>query len=164
MIRFLIFAAATWGIVVLTDWKAVEPYEEIPWDLEATPLQIKTDSTLGSGDMILVQMYDKDSSSIGMVKVYFEPQMGYDIAFCTSVWFTELPVQPPGEVEKIWTIAKTETAIIITCNGVEVLNYLFADSSMSDCVPRMDSCRAGGDNTLGPGGNTSPDKDELYIG
>jgi hypothetical protein len=88
--------------------------------------------------MILVQMYDKDSSSIGMVKVYFEPQMGYDIAFCTSVWFTELPVQPPGEVEKIWTIAKTETAIIITCNGVEVLNYLFADSSMSDCVPRWD--------------------------
>eukprot|EP00116_Pleurobrachia_bachei_P013697 sb/3473959/ len=142
--------------------------------------------------------------------------MGYDITYCTSVWFTELPVQPPAEVEKIWTIAKTETGFIIICNGVEVLNYLFADSSESDCVTtwdgdvveqivfaefyfrpasdfyragkvpnlmqiilgglmvrlvdmhllrfRMDSCGAGGDNTLGPRGNTSPDKDELDIG
>ena len=50
--------------------------------------------------------------------------------------WTDFPVQPPTEMEKIWTITKTETAFIITCNEFEVLNYLFADSSDSKCVPK----------------------------
>ena len=55
---------------------------------------------------------------------------------CTSDTngFNKLTVQPPEEVEKIWTITKTETALIVTCNNVEVLNYLFADSPKSNCV------------------------------
>ena len=46
-----------------------------------------------------------------------------------------MPVQPPVEIDKIWMITKTETALIITCNGVEVLNYLFADSLDTNCGP-----------------------------
>ena len=106
----------------------------IPWDLEALSLQLKTDSTLESGERIDVQMYT-DGSYIGNVEVYFSSTMQYWIQYCTS-GRTNLPVQPPVEVDKIWTITKTDTAWIITCNGVEVLNYLFADSSYSDCVPK----------------------------
>ena len=51
--------------------------------------------------------------------------------------YKDLPVQPPAEVDKSWTISKTETAIIITCNDVEVLNYLFADSSGDECVTKL---------------------------
>ena len=108
--------------------------QKIPWDLEGTPLQIMTDSTLGSDELIDVRMYDKDSSYIGFVAVKFSSPMQYFIGGnCITEW-TDLSVQPPVEVNKIWTIAKTETAWIITCNGVEVLNFRFADSSAGTCV------------------------------
>ena len=54
-------------------WTAVEKSVQIPWDLEATPLQIKTDSTVGSGNEVYVIMYDKDGTEIGDVAVYFFP-------------------------------------------------------------------------------------------
>ena len=107
----------------------------IPWDLEGTPLQIKTDSTLGSDEWIRVGMYDKDDTYISNVQVLFTSPIKYKIGYCTGTYM-ELPVQPPVEVDKIWTIIKTETAFIITCNDIEVLNYLFADSSQYDCVTK----------------------------
>ena len=108
----------------------------ISWDLEATPLQVKTDSALGSDDWIEVYVYDKDSNLKGGAGVRFTSPMLYGIGGCTPDW-AELPVQPTIEVDMIWTYTKTDTAFIITCNGVEVLNYLFADSPIStDCVSR----------------------------
>ena len=107
---------------------------KLPWDLEATPLQIKTDSALGSGEMINVRLYDKDGSD-NFVTVKFSSSIQYRIYRCTNQ--RDLPVQPPVEVDKIWTINKTETALIITCNNVEVLNFLFADGSGNDCVTKL---------------------------
>ena len=95
---------------------------------------------MGSNDEIYVAMYDKDGTKIGNVAVYFDT-MRYKILHCTSTTttntWTDLPVQPPVEVEKIWTFTKTETAITISCNGVEVLDYQFADSPDSDCVTKL---------------------------
>eukprot|EP00116_Pleurobrachia_bachei_P010086 sb/3470348/ len=129
MIRLLLFTAALCGTVILTaDWTAVERGVNIPWDLEGTPLQIKTDSTLGSDNQIRVYIMLK---SYGYVNVKFSsPIMQYYISYCTSGW-TNLPVQPPVEVDKIWTITKTETTLTITCNNVEleVLNYSVAGSN-----------------------------------
>ena len=80
-----------------------------------------------------------DNGYIGNLRVKFSPAMTfkYWIAWCNQ-GYTDLPVQPPVEVDKLWTITKTETALIITCNDVEVLNYLFADSSKSNCVTQWD--------------------------
>ena len=108
---------------------------QIPRDLEATPLQIKTDSTLGSSELMIVYMHNKDMKFISTVRVKFSSPMQYLVLYCIS--WTDLPIQPPVEVDKIWTITKTETALIITCNNVQVLNYLFADSSDSRCVTKM---------------------------
>ena len=105
---------------------------KIAWDLEAAPLQIKTDSELASYDHILVTMYDKDSNDISTVSVRFSSAMDYAIGKCVQD-FANLPKQPPVEVDKIWTIAKTGAAWIITCNDVEVLNFLFAESSKNSC-------------------------------
>eukprot|EP00116_Pleurobrachia_bachei_P012374 sb/3472636/ len=80
-------------------------------------------------------MIDNNGSTISNVIVSFSSPMQYSIGYCTSS-LTDLPVQPPVEVDKIWTITKTETALIITCSNVEVLNFLFADSSESQCVSR----------------------------
>ena len=126
---------STYIIYCISGWIAVEQDESIPWNLERTSLQIRTVSTLGSDEHIYMWMYDKDSSFISNVRVKFSSPMQYGINYCTSSW-TDLPVQPPVEVEKTWTITKTETALTITCNNVEVLNYLFADSG-SNCVTRV---------------------------
>ena len=66
--------------------------------------------------------------------VQFTSLIKYRINFCNT--WTDLPTQPPDEVDKIWTFNKTSTALIISCNGVEVLNYVFSDTSNDDCVPR----------------------------
>eukprot|EP00116_Pleurobrachia_bachei_P012768 sb/3473030/ len=118
------------------NWKTVRKGVTISWDLEETPLQIKTDSTLGSGVQMWMKMYDNEENPIAYVAVKFSSSLTYKIGKCIENW-TDLTVQPPVEVDKIWTITKTETALIITCNDVEVLNYLFTDSSNSNCVPKL---------------------------
>eukprot|EP00116_Pleurobrachia_bachei_P010453 sb/3470715/ len=138
MIRLLLFTATLCGTVICSEeWTAVNRDVILPWDLEETSLQIKTNSTLGSDDMIWVRMYDKDGGYISIVGVKFSSTMQYWIHACTSN-YTHLPVQPPEEVDKIWEIEKTDTALIITCNDVEVLDYQFANSSDSRCVPKLD--------------------------
>ena len=106
----------------------------IPWDLEGTSLQIKTNSTLGSGDAIMMTMYDKDNIYINDVNVSFSAALQFQIGWCN--YYKDFPVQPPVKVEKIWTIAKTETAIIIVCNNVEVLNFVFTDGVLDECVTK----------------------------
>ena len=80
-------------------------------------------------------MYDKDGYYITELSLRFYSTMRYTISHCTS-GTKDLPVQPPGEVDKIWIITKTENAIIITCNDLEVLNLVFADSSGSSCATK----------------------------
>eukprot|EP00116_Pleurobrachia_bachei_P014173 sb/3474435/ len=94
------------------------------------------DSTLGSDELLRVGMYDKDGKYLSYVVLQFSSPMQYQIRYCSNS-NTVFPVQPPVEVDKIWTISKTDAALIITCNGVEVLNYQFADSSNSECVTRL---------------------------
>ena len=107
----------------------------ISFDLESTPLQIKTDSITGSGEWIAVTAHTEDESYIGGVWVQFSSPVQYFIDYCTSPW-TSLPVQPPDEEDKTWTIRKTATTLSIECNGVEVLNYQFSDSSNGNCVSK----------------------------
>ena len=114
---------------------------KIPWDLEEKPLQIKTDSKLQLGigeiEKISVFMYVKESTSyFSYVAVKFTSIMQYRIGYCTGNTSPDLPVQPPVEADKIWTFTKSETALIITCNNVEVLNYLFTDGSYNSCFPK----------------------------
>ena len=83
-----------------------------------------------------MNMYDKDNNSIGGLAMKFSSLIKYWLRHCTN-GYIDLPVQPPVEVDKIWTFTKTHTALIITCNGVEVVNYLFADSSSDNCVAKL---------------------------
>ena len=111
----------------------------IPWDLEETPLQIKTDSTTGSSNMpnmIVVNLNDMNGDRNNGLVFWFTSPMTYIIAACTKSG--DLPVQPPVKVEKIWTITKTETAWIITCNNVELVNLLFTESSDVRCASTWD--------------------------
>ena len=67
-------------------------------------------------------------------KVSLDSPMEYWIDDCMpSNKMIDLPTQPPDNGDKTWMFTKTSTAFIISCNGVEVLNYVFSDSSKSNC-------------------------------
>eukprot|EP00116_Pleurobrachia_bachei_P009195 sb/3469457/ len=134
MIRLFLFTAALCGtVVVLTEWTVVERNVNIPWDLEKQPLQIKTNSTEGAKESMMVTMKYKNTILIGAVSVFLDYTTRYSIDQCTDS-FQDLPIQPPVEMEKIWNITKTETALIIKCNDVELVSLLFAESSQTNCV------------------------------
>ena len=104
-----------------------------------------------------VWMFAADDSFRGL-RVVFKSPMRYLIESCTN-WIT-LPVQPPEEVDKTWKFRKTATALSIECNGVEVLDYQFSDSSKSECVPKW-----GGDvieTVLIPNGDSASDFYGIY--
>ena len=121
--------------ISVTIWSPVVRDTIIPFDLESTPLQIKTNSTAGSGENFRVTTLTASESSVGGLQVAFRSQVEYKMNYCVGS-FTNLQAQPPDEVDKVWTISKTDTALIIECNGAEVLNYQFSSSSDTDCVSK----------------------------
>ena len=108
-----------------TAWQTVKCDLRIPFDLENNHLQIKTDSITGSYDWINIWSYTDADVYIGAVRVIFNLSFGYWIDYCMD-GDQVLPIQPPDDIEKIWTFAKTSTALTISCNEVEVLKYVFS--------------------------------------
>ena len=109
----------------------------IEYDLEENPLQIKTDSVVGSGELVLVVLYTDQEEYISDIRLDLSSSATpkYKIQPCTPP--TIFPVDLPVEQDKIWTITKTATALKIECNDVEVVDYLYSDSSDSRCVTRF---------------------------
>ena len=121
---------------VSSEWADVTLEVLIYYDLEAHPLQIKTDSEAIDRDLVWVKFYKTGSSTIiGEVILYLYDPPQLKIGYCvtTKLFF---PVTPSVEQDKIWTLTKTDTGLKIECNGVEVLNYLFSESTLSNCVTR----------------------------
>ena len=81
-----------------------------------------------------VMTFNADDNYIGTVTVKFTSYIKYYIYSCAR--WTYFPVQPPVEMNDIWTIRKTATGLSIEHNGVELLNYRFSDSSDEDCLSR----------------------------
>ena len=110
------------------NWTVVWP--EI--DLETTPLEIKTDSTIGSEDEVYVYFYTSGRDLVGYVQLRFSSTPEYYIWPCID--WTNFPVSLPTEVEKVWRITLNRNSgirLLIHCNNVEVLNILMSDSTCS---------------------------------
>ena len=102
----------------------------IEWDLESTPLEIRTNSVLGSGDQVWVFFYSAEGLA-GGVHLHFTSTLNYWLSYCTTS-YTNLPVTPPSANEKVWRITITRTAgvrVVIHCNEVEVLNTLVSEAT-----------------------------------
>ena len=115
--------------VLSGDWTAV--YPEI--DLETTPLEIKTDSTIGSGDKVYAWFYTSGGDYVGYVHIYFSSTPQYYISYCMSS-YTNFPVSLPTEVEKVWRITLNRNSgirLLIHCNNVVVVNILMSSSTCS---------------------------------
>ena len=103
---------------------------KIDFNLENFPLQIKTDSEVGSDEESRVRFYDSQEDLIGGIYLYFESTPQYYISYCSSS-HVDIP-NLPSETEKVWTITFTRTSDVVTlvvhCNEVEVINVVISDS------------------------------------
>ena len=114
----------------MTGWIAVQRDVDIEYDLETTPLEIRSDSELGSGDLVYVYFYTSQGDSAGGVwfKLTSPPQ--YNIYYCTP--WTNFPTDLPTARVKVWRITVIRSSGIIglqiLCNGEEVLNTVLSDS------------------------------------
>ncbi|KAL5263941.1 hypothetical protein ACHWQZ_G005133 [Mnemiopsis leidyi] len=112
-----------------SDWTAVKPAV----DLETTPLEIKTNSTLESGDRVYVLFFNSQGEYAGVVYIYFISTPKYWLYWCSS--YTNFPSNLPAAVDKVWRISLNKTSGIrlqIHCNDVEVANFLLSDDTCSN--------------------------------
>ena len=99
-------------------------------DLETSPLEIKTDSSVGSNEEVIVWFSTSEGDRAGDVILYFTSTPQYELWACTSR--TNFPTELPTDTNKVWRITLTKTSgirLVIHCNDVEVLNVLMSDST-----------------------------------
>ena len=114
-------------------WIPVRRDEALDHDLESFPLEIKTDSALGSGDEVGVIFLSAEKEYAGGVALHFTSTPQYFLGWCNK--WTNLPVNPPSPTVKVWHITLTRTAgvrLVIHCNDVEVLNKLLSQATCSE--------------------------------
>ena len=74
----------------------------IEFDLEAFPLQIKTDSSTGSEDRVRVYFYTPAEEWIGSIALMFSDPPTYHFRWCTT-GATAFSTSLPEEQDKVWT-------------------------------------------------------------
>ena len=119
--------------LLFTGWTQVQRNMYIDADLESSPLEIKTDSSLGSDEIVDVNFSTSGGFSAGGVILHFTSTPQYQIKRCT-ISRTNFPTELPTDMEeKVWKITLTKTTgIVILCNGKEVLNFPFSHSTCED--------------------------------
>ena len=118
----------------MTGWIATQLNVKIDYDIERTPLEIRSNSELGSGDQLFVNFYPFSFSrgeQAGGVSFELTSTPKYCLYMCRSCW-TNFPTDLPTARTKIWRITVIRSSVIIgvqiLCNGEEVLNIVLSDS------------------------------------
>ena len=124
--------------LIFLEWTAAgERNQFVEFDLESTPLQVFTNSEIGSGDLMWVQFFDANESSGkgGGITLYFDSQPKYDLGYCVAR--VDVPVNKLGtDKNRIWTIKKENTRMKLVCNGVEIFDIETQTSTKSECRTR----------------------------
>ena len=116
-----------------TGWIAVTQRDVyIDYDLENSPLQIRTNSVEGSDEQVELHLYTAQKNYTADVFIYFTSPPQYLLGLCTS-FRTNFPTTLPSEIEKVWTITLSRTSgerrVVIHCNNKEVINVVMSHTS-----------------------------------
>ncbi|KAL5255477.1 hypothetical protein ACHWQZ_G010898 [Mnemiopsis leidyi] len=127
--------AVFFGAALANDgWITVERNVFINYDLENSPLQIKTDSVVGSDEQVYVSFRTAQNYDAGDVSLFFTSPPQYYLGYCTSLTIN-FPTVLPTETNRVWTITLSrvsgEIRVVITCNTVEVLNVVLSSTTCS---------------------------------
>ena len=119
-------------MVIIAGWIAVQRNVLIDFNPEEYSLSIKTDSTLGSNDEVLMELYkDSFGDIVGTLQIYFYSTPQYWICNCNfgrTYFLTDLP----SDNDKVWRVTLTRTSgirLVVHCNEEEVVNILMSDST-----------------------------------
>ena len=104
--------------------------------METFPLQIKTNSVLGSGDKSIIYFWD-DEIIAGILTIAFDSELVYHLSSCTdeSVQGIAVPTNL-SDGGQLWTIRKSDKLLTIECNDALVLQYKFTSSGNENCVSK----------------------------
>ncbi|KAL5248405.1 hypothetical protein ACHWQZ_G017548 [Mnemiopsis leidyi] len=113
------------------DWKAAQRYDEA--DLEETPLEFRTNSTLGSKAVSLVRFFHIEGSFAGGIYIYFDSDFYYSIENCIPR--TKLPANISSTTDKIWKVSLNRTSENVTlqidCDQANVVTISMSDTTCS---------------------------------
>ena len=113
-----------------SEWTATgERNQFIEFDIESTPLQVFTNSEIGSGDVMWVQFANIQETGIVGFVVKFDSNPFYSIGQCLEN--VRIPLNQLGtDKDRIWTIEKdSNTRVKLYCNGAEIADI---DTQASD--------------------------------
>ena len=118
-----------------SDWTETGTRDtNIDFDIESTPLQIQTDSVVGSGDVMRVRFVGMTTDTMKTmgVRITFSDPPTYGISVCeTGIGFK----LSSTEKYRIWTFKKLDGTLQLLCNGLEIYNFNYTDSSTNnDCT------------------------------
>ena len=102
-------------------WNPVVRETYISADIETSYLHVRTYSTVGSDNYILVWYYDEDKIYAGGIGIQFSSPVMYALHYCQR-YYSPFPTSPPVEDTKHWVIQKHGYRTVIFCNGELVLN------------------------------------------
>ena len=105
--------------------------------LETSPLQIKTDSTIGSDERIVIRLiFDDGADSWTFFSIIFSSPPSYQFHKCMDdSTVKDFLFDWPPMINKVWTIKKTTSAITILCNGGVVLYFALSDKNCDSWQP-----------------------------
>ena len=116
-------------------WTAVKRGVQINYDLENSPLQIRTNSEVGSEEQVEVWFYYSQEDWTGGFYLSFSSPPQYWLSSCSTSW-TNFPTDFPTKTDKVWTITLKRSSgtpsVVITCNNKEVLNIELSDTTCAD--------------------------------
>ena len=94
-------------------------------------MEIKTDSQLGSGDILSFFAADPEFDTAVRLTIYFEETMQYQLGYCMTD--KAILSNVPEENEKVWAIHRTliPDAVKIECNGVTVVDFMISECTES---------------------------------
>ena len=104
----------------------------IDYDLETSPLQIRTNSLVGSNEELYIGFFalgfTDDENPTGGVQLFFTSPPQYRLDYCSSS-NADFPTDLPIDTDKIWTIFLSKFyKLNINCNDKEVLNVVLSDT------------------------------------
>ena len=108
----------------------------INFDLENSPLQIRTNSHIGSGAKIKLLFFNAQGDSAGGFTLQLKSTPRYFIDGCDGEAWVEVPNTLPQDLDRTWTLtlsrANDGTRVVVHCNNVEILNVVSSDTTCSD--------------------------------
>ena len=120
---------------IIAGWTPVQrkQYYTVEFDLENSPLQIKTNTEVGTSGSLKVNFFTLSYSYAGSGFGLKLKPLQYSFIGCLDSYVEFSEDLLPSETEKVWTIFLSRVSgvrrIVIHCNEMEIINFVVSEST-----------------------------------